>query len=327
MNRYLYRHCLQEFQNLTTDLTKTDKQLVLISVSAGQDSIYLIQLLEYIQTNFKSTLELQYIYIDHQWKKNSKSQIQHIINYIKCYKSKLYIYQIKQQAHSETQARINRYQIIFNHAKTHHNNIIITGHNLTDKIETFLQNLLKGTSIDGATSLSKYRKNINNIILFRPLLNTSRNEIQWLCRHFYLPIWSDQTNYYYNITRNRIRNELLPYLKNYFTNSVEKQFNSFLKISDIDNEYLKQNTIKFYLLIRHYKLIAINYKAMKRQHSAIQHRILQLFSFHHFNKLFNKELVEKIILRLKYVNEYQYLEIKWNIKKTICIHKQWLYIN
>nr|ALN11957.1 hypothetical protein 327 [Campylaephora sungminbooi] len=327
MNIYLYKRIIDKLKKIIIINKKYKKNFILVSISAGQDSIYLIKLLETIKTNFLGILKLEYIYIDHQWKKNSKSQIKHIINYLKCFNSSLYIYQIKKKCYSETQARANRYQILFNHAKINNNIIIITGHNLTDKIETFLQNLFKGTTIDGATSLSEYRKSINDFILFRPLINNSRNEIYWLCKTLYLPIWSDQTNYYYYITRNRLRYELLPYLKNYFSANIEKHLNSFLRISNIENEYLKQNTIKIYLITRHNEMIAINYTIIKLQHIAIQKRIFQLFSLYHFNQLFNKELIEKILFHLNSTPLNQSLYIQWNKNKYICIQEKWLYIH
>lgn len=327
MNKSSYKSFLQKLKNITKFTKKNKKLIILAAISAGQDSICLINILENFKSNTNNLIKLEYIYIDHQWKNSSKTQVKHIINYLQYYQSKIYIYQIKKYCYSETQARLMRYQIIFSHASKYNNDIIITGHNLTDKIETFLQNLFKGTSIDGATSLSEYRTNINDFTLYRPLLDVSRNEIQWICRHLYLPIWSDQTNYYYYINRNRIRHELLPYLKNYFSINIEKHLKSFLHISHIDNEYLKQNTIKIYLYIRHNNLLAINRHNLMKQHISIQKRILQLFSFHHFNEVFHKDLIEMLIINLIHANQYKCIKLKWNTNKTICIQKDWIYIH
>lgn len=329
MNLSLYYDIVNKLKYIIDQKNKHTTHSILISISAGQDSLCLIKMIENINKIFKSSLNIQYIYIDHQWKANSKYQIRHIVNYLKSYNNSIYIYQIKTQCLSETEARIKRYQILFSHAHNHNINIILTGHNLTDKIETFLQNLCKGTSLDGATSLTECRYSINNYILFRPLLNISRNETQWLCRNLALPIWSDQTNYYYYIARNRIRHELLPYLKNYISNNIEYHLASFLRISNIDNEYLKQNTIKCFLLVHHKKRIALNYKIIQIQHSSIRNRILQLFSFHYFNKTFNQQMIEKIIFTFNTINKNQskYLYIKWEVNKNIYVNNKWLYIN
>nr|QCI05143.1 tRNA Ile-lysidine synthetase [Centroceras clavulatum] len=327
MHTYIHKYIIQRFKDIINITQKRTDNSILICISSGQDSISLIQIIETIKKTLKSAIRIEYLYIDHQWKQNSSLQIKHIINYLKYHKSPLYIYQIYKACYSETNARKIRHEIIINHAHKKGITMIITGHNLTDKIETFFQNLIKGTSINGATSLSEYRYINKKLIIFRPLINFTRNEIEWFCRYFYLPIWSDQTNYYYKIKRNRLRNELIPYLKNYFSIYTEININSFLQISNIDNEYLKQNTIKLYLKICHKKMIAINYKILQIQHIAIQARILQLFFFYHFSKFLKKELVQKLIIilnsRRTTISSCIYL---WN-RKNIYLKNEWLYIN
>nr|QCI08191.1 tRNA Ile-lysidine synthetase [Pterothamnion crispum] len=297
---------------------------ILIAISGGQDSICLIQLIEKLSKDTAKQILIQFIYIDHQWKDSSKAQIQHIINYFKCYNKVIIIYQIKKLTYSETEARKIRYQIINHHAIKYNVSLIITGHTVTDKIETFLQKLLRGTSIDGATSLTYYRYLSKKIIIWRPLLNISRHEINWFYRHSCLPVWSDITNYYYNINRNRIRHELMPYFKNYFCVNIEHNINSFLNISYIDNEYIKQNTIKIYLLSRHKYNIAINYKIIISQHLAIQQRILQLFFYNNFHQSIEKKMLKKL-LSLIYQSVNKYNKILWQNKK-IYIYNIWLYV-
>lgn len=327
MNTYLHQYISKRLQYITKIITPQKNHSILICISSGQDSISLIQIIEVIKQTLKSTIKIEYIYIDHQWKKNSISQIKHIINYLEYFQSSLYIYQIYKTCYSETSARSIRYEIILNHAKKKSFTIIMTGHNLTDKIETFFQNLIKGTSINGATSLSEYRYINKQIILFRPLINFSRNEIEWYCRSYYLPIWSDQTNYYYKIKRNRLRNELIPYLKNYFSTCIETNINIFLHLSNIDNEYLKQNTLKLYFNISHKTMIAINYKILQIQHISIQTRLIQLFYFYHFNEFVKKEFIKEIVIKLNLKKKKKSFGLYlWN-KKNICLTNKWLYIN
>lgn len=323
IHHYLIKQ-LQAFQNINPNIRRNS---ILVSISTGQDSICLIRIIEEINKILNYKLKIQYIYIDHQWKNNSQKQIKHIINYLMCYKNHLYIYQIKTICDNETNARNQRYSTILNHAIQKEYDIIITGHNLTDKIETFIQNLFKGTTIDGATSLINCKYTNNNLILWRPLLDISRTEINWFCRHFQLPIWSDQTNYQYDISRNRIRYELLPYLNNYFSINIEKRLNSFLRISNIQNDYIKQITLKLYLNIRHQYMIAINYQTLKKQHIAIKQKIIQLFCYYHFNQILDKNLLYQILYVLKLNHKIQINYIfTWNEKK-IYITKKWIYIH
>jgi len=323
MNIYLYYEFLKNFY---FKIQNSNINKILIAISGGQDSICLIKLIESIKNNTNLNLQITYIYIDHQWKQTSQIQIQHIINYIKSCKDYIIIYQIQHLPYCETEARKYRYEILFNHAINNNYQLIITGHSLTDKIETCLQKIFRGTSLNGITSLNHNRNIKYNLQIYRPLLNISRDDIKWFCQHFCLPIWSDITNYYYNIKRNRIRYELIPYLKNYFYRHIETNINYFLKISNIENEYIKQNVIKIYLWIRHKKNIAINHQILKKQHLAIQQRIIYLFFFHHFNLFINKDIIHNILIK---INHYNYndipIRISWTIKK-IYIEKKWIYI-
>nr|YP_009396754.1 tRNA Ile-lysidine synthetase [Ophidocladus simpliciusculus]ARW65940.1 tRNA Ile-lysidine synthetase [Ophidocladus simpliciusculus] len=297
---------------------------ILIAISGGQDSVYLIKLIENIRKNFISgeSIKIMYIYIDHQWRYDSYEQIKHMTNYIKSIKQKISIYQIKDKIISEHRCRINRYHTIFYHAKQHKYEAIITAHTQTDKIETFLQNLIRGCGIEGATSLTRQGKFNKNIYFFRPLIGTTREHILWSCKKFCLPIWSDTTNYIYKIPRNRIRLELIPYIKKYFHITFEKNIIYLLANYSNDNEYIKQNTIRIYLTIINKKYISINRKEIKKHNLAIQFRIIQLFCFHNFLIYLD---YKKLIKVIKSINKNLYTKIQQNIF-IFHIYKNWIYV-
>nr|QCI08332.1 tRNA Ile-lysidine synthetase [Ptilothamnion sphaericum] len=295
---------------------------LLISISGGQDSLCLIKIIENLKKN-KVIYKVHYIYIDHQWNIKSKKQILHLINYIKQYKSQMTIYQIHNYALSESIARSNRYHILINYAIKNQYQYILTAHTQTDKIETFLYNLIRGTSIDGATSLIPHREIDSHLHIFRPFLLISRINTNWFCRKFCLPIWSDYSNYNLYIKRNRIRNELIPYLKNYFNINVENKIVNFLMLSNEDNEYIKQNSMKLYLKSRHKYFIALNYEQIKHQHITLKKRTLQLFFFHNFNINLSINYINQLIFKLDqcildHIIKYKNLDI--------IIKQPWIYI-
>nr|YP_010485092.1 tRNA Ile-lysidine synthetase [Hypnea cervicornis]UVW80786.1 tRNA Ile-lysidine synthetase [Hypnea cervicornis] len=272
-------------QKFNIFLSKNHLHTILIAISGGQDSICLVNLVENFQKKFGKTINITYIYIDHQWTKKSEEQVKHLINIFEKTKKKFVIYQINQLINSELKARELRYNILTKYSKQHGYKYIITAHTQTDKTETFLQHLIRGTSLNGITSFNEYRKFCENIYIYRPLLELKRKEIKWLCRKSYLPIWSDITNYHYTINRNRLRHELIPYINKYFNHNIDKQINNFLINSKLDNEYINQNAIKLYLHSRHKINIAINYKLIYKQHIALQIRTLQIFFFIIHNKI------------------------------------------
>nr|YP_009296041.1 tRNA(Ile)-lysidine synthase [Schizymenia dubyi]AOM64976.1 tRNA(Ile)-lysidine synthase [Schizymenia dubyi] len=318
-------HLHQEFnQKILQILEANQIQSVLVAISGGQDSFCLIKLIQDFQKIYNDFPQIEYIYIDHQWRKDCKYQIQHLINYISLIKSCIYIYQIKSLQNSEWQARQLRYQIITKHSQGNQATLILTAHSRTDKIETFFQQLMRGSSLEGITSLTLQRKLSTKKTLVRPLINTDRTDIQWFCRKFNLPIWSDITNYQYKVNRNRLRNEFIPYLKQYFMPNIEKKINSFIDLSYIENEYSKQNAIKLYILSRHKNNIALNYQLMNKQHLAIQVKTLHIFFYHHFHKSLEKNTrTNTSSCKNKSIIKHSLL---WG-RLSICIENGWLYIS
>ena len=322
-NKTTYLH--QKFYNNIYDLCKNQNfNSAIIAISGGQDSLCLIKLLQDFKKIYTNILDIDYVYVDHQWKKDSKQQIEHLVNFIDFINEKIYIYQINRTIQSETDARKARYQLLTNHSIYYKKTIIITAHTMNDQIETFVNQIIRGAGIDGATSLTIYRILDSNIQIWRPLINFTRIEINWLCRKYYLPIWSDITNYSYYIYRNRVRNELLPYLKQYFQQNIEVQINKFLDSTRIDNEYIKQNAIKLYLLSRHKKNIAINYKLIKKQHSSLIIRTLQIFLYHNLNIKINYHLIKEFIHKLNCSTEHKTTIKYFNI--NLYTYYNWIYI-
>nr|AZL88042.1 tRNAIle-lysidine synthetase [Harveyella mirabilis] len=324
MNQNLLKEFTYLFNKIINQYSITS---ILLAISGGQDSICLIKLINNIKKKdiLTKKLKISYIYIDHQWKNNSFKQIKHLINYIKSIQELIEIYQIKKILNSENECRKYRYHIICQHAIEYNYQLIITGHNQTDKIETSLQNIIRGCGLEGLTGLTLKNQLYKNKFFFRPLLNIQRAIIYWLCKKFCLPIWSDNTNYIYQIQRNRLRNELLPYIKKYFHYNVENNIQHLLKNYYYDNEYIKQNTIKLYFKNKHKINLGIKYAEVIKQNFALQLRIIQFFCFHNLQlhlkyqqiiqiikKLHNKILITNTITKYDFFIFQRY--------------KEWLYI-
>nr|YP_009293689.1 tRNA(Ile)-lysidine synthase [Rhodymenia pseudopalmata]AOM64371.1 tRNA(Ile)-lysidine synthase [Rhodymenia pseudopalmata] len=299
---------------------------MLIAVSGGQDSLCLIKLTEDFIRLHKITADIEYIYIDHQWRQDSIYQAQHLVSHISQRKCNLSIYQIKNLTFSELDARHLRYQIIIGHAKKHRLSTVITAHTVTDAVETFIQKIIRGSSLDSATGLNMQRKISGKIQVIRPLIKFSRAELNWFCRKFFLPTWSDTTNYYHNINRNRLRHELIPYIKKYYSCSIENNLSKLINNYIIDNDYIKQNTIKLYLLNRHKFSIAINHKIIQKQHLALKIRILQMFFYHNFNKCLSNNKLYKLINIINKVGiESNLYTLKWK-SMAVKISNKWIYV-
>ena len=143
---------LYKINNIITErnLLQPD-QRILIAVSGGQDSICLLRLL--VQLKKKWNWKLGLIHCDHRWKSSSKIQAEHVaqlaVNLQINYHEAIAIESVQQ----EGIARIWRYNIIQTVAISNNYTAIITGHNASDRIETLLYNLTRGSGLHGLQSI------------------------------------------------------------------------------------------------------------------------------------------------------------------------------
>ncbi len=85
---------------------------------------------------------------------------------------------------------------------------IATAHTRSDQAETLLLNLLRGSGIQGLCGIPPKRGRI-----VRPLLRVSREEVEEYCRRWGLAYVTDSSNSSLEYTRNRVRLEVLPLLR------------------------------------------------------------------------------------------------------------------
>ncbi len=90
---------------------------------------------------------------------------------------------------------------------------ILTGHTSSDRAETLILNLARGSDLAGVSSIPEVRALNNKVKLIRPLLNFSRNETAEICHQFKLPVWIDPSNENINLSRNRVRQKIMPVLE------------------------------------------------------------------------------------------------------------------
>ena len=89
--------------------------------------------------------------------------------------------------------------------------VVCTAHHRDDNVETFLLNLVRGSGIDGLGGMSETGS--PNAMVCRPLLHTSRQEIEAYLRECGQSYVTDSTNADTAFRRNKIRHELLPLLR------------------------------------------------------------------------------------------------------------------
>jgi tRNA(Ile)-lysidine synthase len=117
----------------------------------------------------------------------------------------------------ENQARQWRYRRLAELAALRGISHVVTGHTATDRAETVLLNLARGSHRRGLASLRPSRPLHNDPggspQLVRPLLHFCRDDTARICQSRGLPIWLDSSNDDRRYGRNRLRAEVLPVLE------------------------------------------------------------------------------------------------------------------
>ena len=133
----------------------------------------------------------------------------------------------------EESARFLRYQCFYNAIESGKCDKICTAHHQSDNAESILFNLFRGTGIKGATGIEK---NVDDKIV-RPFLGVSKEKIDDYVAINKLPYVTDETNFDDDYTRNYLRINVIPKIKEIFPD-FEQSLARFSEIIASDDEYL-----------------------------------------------------------------------------------------
>lgn len=160
------------------------------------------------------------------------------------------------------------------------NCLIAVAQNADDQAETVLMRILRGTGVSGLGAMEYVRP--DGVI--RPLLDVSRRDVEAYCRAHGLHPSVDETNAEINYTRNRIRGELLPYLKENFNPNVVQALNRLALIARQDASFINDEAkrrlpdVVIEPELQSSERVYLDLTALRGQHPAIRTRIL-MFAF------------------------------------------------
>ncbi|MBR5155087.1 MAG: tRNA lysidine(34) synthetase TilS [Clostridia bacterium] len=219
-------------------IDKGDK--VLVAVSGGADSICLLHILN----NLKADLgfDIACAHVNHGLRGEAADSDE---RYVKEFCEKLGIpFFVKHEdvgalANAkkltvEEAGRFVRYNFFAELKKVHGFNKIATAHNKNDNAETVFMRIIRGTGIDGLGGISYVREDA----VIRPILDVSRTDIEDYCNENELKYCTDATNFDNDYTRNKIRNELIPYLEKEFNSKVSDSLIRLANSADEDSKFI-----------------------------------------------------------------------------------------
>ena len=211
----------------------------IVAVSGGPDSLALAFLCKIYAV--KKELVSKFFIVDHKLRNNSTKEaklVKKTLNKLLIKAEILTWHGKKPLINIQAAARKKRYELLLDQSKKLKINNLILGHHLDDLFENFFIRIIRGSGLKGLISLNKQSK-INEINLFRPLLNQKKDELIFLSKYVYNFFVEDPSNKDEKYLRIKIRN-LLKELQN---NGLDKK--KFLLT--INNLKYSDEVIKFYL--------------------------------------------------------------------------------
>ncbi|MFW6042381.1 MAG: tRNA lysidine(34) synthetase TilS [Chloroflexota bacterium] len=127
----------------------------------------------------------------------------------------------------EEAGRLARYRFLAHLARDVDATAVLVGHTADDQVETVLMHVVRGTGLNGLRGMLPVSTvpDAPDVRLLRPLLATSRDEIERYCEAQGLSPVLDATNEELTFFRNRLRHHLVPLLREYSPQIEERLLN------------------------------------------------------------------------------------------------------
>ena len=191
----------------------------LIGVSGGRDSVALLDAL--LNAGYK---RLVVCHLDHRLRGRASSAD---AKFVKAFASKLKLQceigradvgalATRTKQSIETAGRNARYEFFARVARRRRCRTLFLGHHADDLVETFLLNLFRGAGpagLGGIRQVATRKVKGTALTIVRPLLNTTREEIDVYLKEHRLKFRDDATNATLAALRNRVRHRIIPYIE------------------------------------------------------------------------------------------------------------------
>lgn len=224
-----------------------EKDKMVIGVSGGPDSICILHVLNILKE--KLNFEIYVAHINHMIREEANLETQYVQEFCKKIGVECFVKIIDVQKFAdmkkigtEEAGRIIRYNFFGEIQKKVGANKIVTAHNSNDNAETVLLNILRGSGLSGLKGIEPIRDGI----YIRPLIETSRDDIEEYCNINNLEPKIDKSNLESIYRRNKVRNELIPYIQKEFNPNILKTVNRLSEVVREENEYMEKETIQIF---------------------------------------------------------------------------------
>ena len=262
------------------NLIESGDKLVL-GVSGGPDSISMLNVLREIAEDETIDLKFQIVvsHINHNIRKEAKEDEEFVKKYcdennIKFFSKSIDVEKIANNSKIgiEEAGRKVRYEFFDEVLKETNSNKIAIAHNKNDKVETMIMNVLRGSGLLGLKGIEPKRGKY-----IRPLIEIEREKIEEYCEEKNLNPRIDKTNFDNTYSRNKVRNVVIPYIKQEFNPNIIKTLDRLSELVKEEDTYVEKQVEKAYKEIfieGNNEEIILNLKKFNNYEKVIKSRIV-----------------------------------------------------
>ena len=210
---------------------------VMVAVSGGADSVLLLRAIHHLHRQHMGSGEVTVCHVNHGTRETSAKHALFACQLAKQHNLKFTSERVsndKPGSSSEETMRDQRYLLFMKMADAQGSRYLATGHNQDDQIETALFRIFRGTGFKGLSGIPALRVR-DAVSIVRPLLTISRNKILAALKEIHQPFCTDESNHSSNYTRNFLRNDILPGLRQRFPGFDNSILNLMQHAIEFDN--------------------------------------------------------------------------------------------
>lgn len=186
-------------------------QPVVVAVSAGVDSMVLLTLLEQLPKSVRPQIIVAHV--NHQLRQPSDSEQafleQYCVSHKLTFESTTWDLADHPTHGLEQAARDFRYAFFEQVMNVNGAQVLLTAHHQDDQVETVLMKLIRGGDLTQLTGIALARA-FGDGQLIRPLLATSKTDLQAYANQHKITWFEDATNQESMTLRNELRNQIIP---------------------------------------------------------------------------------------------------------------------
>ena len=252
---------------------------VIVGVSGGIDSVVLLHVLKALRDEYD--LSLVVAHLDHGVRgQESRRDAEFVRNLaqglglpLETAVADVPALAKRKRISIQEAARKARYDFYEKVRKKHKGHKVATGQTADDQAETILMRVIRGAGLRGLKGIPPIRGGV----YIRPLIETSRGDVERFAREKGLSYVSDSSNIKDIYLRNRVRHDLIPHLEREYNPNIRMGLTRMASILSREDDFVDREAEVAVagLMDGDGEEISLDIPGLKAYHEAIWFRVLQ----------------------------------------------------